>query len=110
MCLDTAHAFESGILPDYSKKSIDEFSKKIDKLIGFDKILAVHLNDSKTPSFSNKDRHENIGEGMIGKEGIKNFINHKDFKKLPFLLEVPGFDDNGPDKKNIDIVKSLVVE
>lgn len=107
-CLDTAHAFEAGIFPDFSKEGVDDFSKKIDKLIGLENFWAVHLNDSKTPAGSNKDRHENIGEGLIGKEGFSNFLSHKEFSERPLILEVPGFDDNGSDKKNIEIVKKLV--
>jgi deoxyribonuclease-4 len=106
-CLDTAHAFEAGIVKEFSEKAVDEFSKEIDDLIGTDKLWAIHLNDSKTPAGSNKDRHENIGEGMIGREGFKNFLGNKSFSAKPLLLEVPGYDDEGPDKKNIEIVKKL---
>lgn len=106
-CLDTAHAFESGIFSDYSKEGVDDFFRKIDKFIGIDKLWAIHLNDSKTPSGSNKDRHENIGRGMIGENGFKNFLRHKEFSNKPLILEVPGYDDNGPDKKNIETVINL---
>lgn len=107
-CLDTAHAFESGIFSDFSQEGVDEFSQNIDRNIGLERLWAVHLNDSKTPSGSNKDRHENIGQGLIGEQGFLNFLTHKEFSKRPLILEVPGFDDNGPDKKNIEIVKKLI--
>jgi deoxyribonuclease-4 len=108
-CLDTAHAFESGIFVDFSKKGVSDFSKLIDKTIGKNLLWAIHLNDSKTPANSNKDRHENIGEGFIGKEGFYNFLNNPFFSKVPIILEVPGYLGNGPDKKNIQTVKSLMM-
>ncbi len=106
-CLDTAHAFESGILTDFSKEGISDFIKKIDNFIGKEKLWAIHLNDSKTPANSNKDRHENIGQGMIGRDGFSNFLSEKFFYSKPIILEVPGYDNNGPDKKNIEIVKKM---
>lgn len=106
-CLDTAHAFESGIFTDFSKKGVENFTEKIDKAIGLENLKVVHLNDSKTPAGSNKDRHENIGEGMIGKEAFSNFLKNAIFSKLPLILEVPGYNDEGPDKKNIETVKLL---
>ena len=108
VCIDTAHAFESGLLSDFSTAAIDVFMNKIHQEIGAHALWAVHLNDSKTPAGSKRDRHENIGEGYIGKEGLARFINHPAVRQVPLLLEVPGFDDAGPDKKNIDIVLSLI--
>lgn len=107
-CLDTAHAFESGILDDFSPKNIDRFFKKLDEKIGHENLWAIHLNDSKTPAGSNRDRHENIGEGYIGKEGLGNFLNFGKIAKIPLILEVPGFDGEGPDRKNISAVESLI--
>ncbi len=108
-CLDTAHAFAAGILTDFSVGGLDAFAEKIDRHIGLSKLWAIHLNDSKVPAGSNKDRHENIGEGFIGGEALGRFVTHPAFSQVPLLLEVPGFDDAGPDKKNIDIVKSFFV-
>lgn len=107
-CLDTAHIFESGVIESYSVENIRKLLRDIDSFLGKDKLCVIHLNDSKTPTGSNKDRHENIGEGYIGKEGFKNMALVKEFIKLPLIMEVPGFDDNGPDKKNIDIFKKIV--
>lgn len=106
-CLDTAHAFAAGILTDFSLEGLDAFAGDINRHIGLEKVWAVHLNDSKAPAASNKDRHENIGEGLIGGEALKRFVNHRAFSHIPMLLEVPGFENEGPDKKNIDIVKSF---
>ena len=107
-CYDTAHGFESGVLVDFSKPSLDKFTGELEKLIGLEKWWAIHANDSKTLQKSNKDRHENIGEGYIGQEAFSNMLRHPEFKTRPFILEVPGFDDNGPDKKNIDILRNLI--
>ncbi len=106
-CLDTAHAFESGILADFSKKGVSDFAKKIHDFIGKEKLWVIHLNDSKTPAGSNKDRHENIGQGKIGEDNFHNFLAEKFFCSKPLILEVPGYDDNGPDKKNVEIVKKM---
>lgn len=107
-CYDTAHGFESGVLEKYTPETVKKLKKDIDEKMGFEKLVAVHLNDSKTPYKSNADRHENIGEGYIGKAGIKAFVQNRDFQNVPWYLEVPGFDGNGPDKKNIDLVRKLV--
>ena len=69
-----------------------------------------HINDSCDPFGSLRDRHENIGEGSVGIDVFRNIINHDKLKNIPFIIETPGFDDNGPDKKNIDILKSLIQE
>ncbi|MEK7193451.1 MAG: deoxyribonuclease IV [Patescibacteria group bacterium] len=106
MCLDTAHAFESGMIPGYTEETVKELAGKIKKTVGFHRLVALHVNDSKTVFNSHHDRHENIGKGYIGLEGFQALARHKIFKKKPWILEVPGFDGNGPDKKNVDILKS----
>lgn len=106
VCLDTCHAFASG----YDIKTpigIKDVLKEFDEEIGLKNLVAIHANDSKFELGQNKDRHENIGDGFIGREGFENIINHPEFKDIPFLLEVPGFSDTGPDKENIDILKSI---
>ena len=106
VCLDTCHLFSAGFdLRDENKLSIfiDEFDKKI----GLHKLEVWHLNDSRDPLASNRDRHENIGEGSIGLEEFRLILNDPKLKHLPFIIETPGFDGNGPDKKNLDILKSL---
>ena len=109
VCIDTAHAFEAGYALN-NPLGLDMFVQHLEKYIGIDNILILHLNDSKTKLGSNHDVHANIGEGFIGKTGIKNVINHPKLKHLPLILEVPGFDGHGPDKQNIEIVKSLLIE
>lgn len=90
VCLDTCHIFSAGydIINDLDAV-LDEF----DRIIGLDRIKAIHLNDSKMPFASNKDRHEKIGEGTLGLEGITRLINHPKLKHLPYNLETPNETD-----------------
>jgi deoxyribonuclease-4 len=105
VCLDTAHAFESGIVK-YDAAEFGAFIDKVDKEIGLENVVAIHANDSKTLWNSHNDRHENIGEGHIGLSGFKVIAEEKRLWDKVWLLEVPGFDNEGPDKKNVDILKS----
>ncbi len=106
VCFDTAHAYESGIVKEYSATEIKRFVDEWDKEIGLENIVAIHANDSKTPWNSHNDRHENIGEGYIGLAGFKALAQEKRLWDKSWLLEVPGFRNEGPDKKNMDILKS----
>lgn len=105
ICLDTQHAFAAGY-DLRSKKGLDEILSELDQEIGMERLIVIHANDSLSALGSNRDRHANIGEGLIGLEGFKNMLHHKALKDLPFILEVPGFPD-GADKDNIQILKSL---
>ena len=79
ICLDTAHAFEAGY--DLSRKEgIEQALESFDRTIGLKRLHLLHLNDSKTPLGSRKDRHWHIGEGYIGKEGFRDLINHPSIK------------------------------
>jgi len=86
ICIDSCHLYSSGydIVND-----LDGVLNEIDRKIGLDRLKAIHLNDSKVEFASNKDRHEVIGEGTIGKGAIVNMINHPKLKNLPFNLETP---------------------
>ena len=106
VCLDTQHLFAAGhniIEKDGLQLAIAEF----DEQIGLSKLVAVHANDSKTPLASGVDRHDNIGQGNMGLDGFRVIMGNKAFADIPFLLEVPGNDGNGPDKANIDVLKEL---
>ena len=107
VCLDTAHAFEAGYNFTTSE-GLEMWVSEIEKTIGIDKVELFHLNDSKTPLGSGRDNHQNIGDGYIGEAGIKMLVNHPKFSHLPLILEVPGLEGMGPDKTNIDRVKSLL--
>ena len=106
ICLDTAHLFESGV--DFTKTNIlDEFMHNLHSLGLAKQISCIHLNDSKTPFDSHRDMHANLGEGEIGIDGLRLFVNYPDISHLPLILEVPGENKTGPDKRNIDLAKSL---
>ncbi|HTY40008.1 MAG TPA: deoxyribonuclease IV, partial [Candidatus Paceibacterota bacterium] len=107
VCFDTAHAFEAGVVESYSKENIARLAAEIKKTVGWERLLAIHANDSKTAFNSKHDLHENIGKGYIGAAAFRNLLAHKGFQDVPFLLEVPGADGNGPDKKNVDLLKEL---
>ena len=107
VCLDTAHSFESGLIEKYSKEELAALEKKIIKILGKDKLVSLHVNDSKTIFNSHHDKHENIGDGFLPKGAFQNLANNKLFASIPWLLETPGLDGMGPDKINIDRLKAL---
>lgn len=101
VCLDTCHVFDAGydIVND-----LDGVLKRFDDVIGLQWLKAVHLNDSKNPLGSHKDRHEKIGQGFIGADAIKRIITHPSLKNLPFYLETPNELDGYA--KEIQLLKS----
>lgn len=86
VCLDTCHVYDAGydIVND-----LDGVLNKFDEVIGLDRLKAIHINDSKNPFSSHKDRHEKIGDGSIGLEAFTRIINHPKLRNLPFFLETP---------------------
>lgn len=106
VCLDTCHLHAAGY-DLRTQKRFEEFLEVFDAKVGIERLELWHLNDSKDPFGSFRDRHENIGEGQVGKEVFKNIFMHPKTKHLPCIIETPGFDDLGPDKKNLDILKNL---
>ena len=106
VCLDTQHAFAAGY-DVKTKEGLEATLSEFDAEVGLDRLVAVHANDSKCPLAGGVDRHENIGEGHIGLDGFLNLMSHPAFRDVPFLLETPGFDKEGPDRRNVEILKSL---
>ncbi len=86
VCLDTCHIWDSGY--DIVNR-LDDVIAEFDRIIGLNRLKAVHLNDSKNECGSHKDRHEKIGDGKIGLDAIVRIINHPALKNLPFILETP---------------------
>ena len=101
ICLDTCHLNDSGIDINNFDKYLDEF----DKLIGIDKIGCIHINDSKNPINSHKDRHENIGFGTIGFENLINVIYNERLKNIPKILETPYINKKVPYKEEIEMIR-----
>ncbi|MGN0162645.1 MAG: deoxyribonuclease IV [Candidatus Ornithomonoglobus sp.] len=86
VCFDTCHVYDGG----YDiVNSLDGVLEEFDRIIGIERLKAVHINDSKNPIGSHKDRHERIGKGFIGTEAFERIINHPYLKGLPFYLETP---------------------
>ena len=106
VCLDTEHAYAARY-DVASEAGLAAAMAEFDHEIGLEKLVAVHANDSKIPLGGGVDRHENIGEGHIGLEGFETIMRHPAFRDVPFLLEVPGFEGDGPDKQNVDILRQL---
>ena len=106
VCLDTEHTFAAGYdiaTPDGMKQTIAEF----DAEIGIENLAVVHANDSKMELGSERDRHENIGDGHIGYDGFHTILAEPAFAGRSFLLEVPGIEGDGPDEENIRRLKRI---
>lgn len=102
VCLDTCHVNDGG----YDVvNNLDGVIEEFDRVIGLDRLKAVHLNDSKNPLGAHKDRHEKIGKGYIGSEAIERIINHPALRNLPFFLETPNEIDGYAEE--IAFLKSL---
>lgn len=103
VCWDTCHIYDAGydIVND-----LDGVIEHFDEVIGLDKLHAIHINDSKNPFKSHKDRHEKIGQGSIGLETFEKIINHPKLRHLPFYLETPQ-DDNDGYKAEIELLRSI---
>jgi deoxyribonuclease-4 len=106
LCLDTAHLFEAGFdlrTPDGLEAALAD----LDSTCGLDRLVCLHLNDSKTPLGSNRDRHENIGDGDLGLDAFGRLVNHPALADLPGILEVPGVTGDGPDRDNVQRLLAL---
>jgi len=105
VCLDSCHLFVSGV--DVTDAATwNALLCDLDRRIGLDRLRALHANDAKAPLGSNRDRHDNIGEGMIG-EGLGVFLAHPKLQGLPVVLEVPGADGKGPNADEIRKLREL---
>lgn len=102
VCLDTCHVSDGGY--DITN-DLDFVLSEFDRIIGIDKLKALHLNDSKNPLGAHKDRHEKIGDGYLGIETFKKIVNHPYLKTLPMILETPNDFDGY--KKEIEILRGL---
>lgn len=107
VCLDTAHLFEAG----YDLRQPggwDAAVAGVERWISLQQVLAVHLNDSKTPLGSRVDRHAGIGQGHLGKEAFRPIINDDRFANTPGCLETPKSNDLHEDSENLAVLRSLM--
>lgn len=106
LCLDTAHLFAAG-WDIRTPSGVDAMVRAAGRVIGLRRVRALHFNDTKAGLGSHLDRHENIGEGEIGRAGFKAILAHPALEDLPAFIETPGFEQEGPDRRNIALLKRL---
>ncbi len=106
VCVDTCHLFASGY-DLRTNAEVDKTLEKFDNAIGLRELKFIHLNDSKGPLGSNLDRHEHIGLGSIGAEGLAAFLNHRAIRGLPVIMETP-IDKKRGDEQNLKVVLGIV--
>ncbi len=102
VCLDTCHIHDGG----YDLNNFDEILNNFDEIIGLDKLLVIHLNDSKNIKGAHKDRHENIGYGEIGFDVLSYIAHHPRLSHIPKILETPYYEGKAPYKKEIEMIKN----
>ncbi len=106
-CLDTCHVFAAGY--DFrSREGYEAMMAEFDRILGLDRLKAIHLNDSKHPLGSRKDRHEHIGKGHIGLDGFRWLVNDARLQSIPMVLETPKSPDMHEDVENLRVLRSLV--
>jgi deoxyribonuclease-4 len=105
LCLDTAHAYLAGY-DIATKEGLDAMLEELDRLIGLSLLKVIHLNDAKGKLGTRHDRHDHIGKGNIGLEGMRRIINHPKLRNLPFILETPKKTEED-DVVNLSLVRKL---
>jgi deoxyribonuclease-4 len=105
ICLDSCHLYASGC-DVTDRDELGRLLAEIDSTFGLDRVRALHANDSKAPLGSNRDRHDNILDGVMG-EKLGVFLSHPAFQELPAVLEVPGPDGHGPDAAEVTKLREL---
>jgi deoxyribonuclease-4 len=109
ICLDTAHLYAAGWdlqAPEGVEAMLGAFQEQV----GLGRLRLLHLNDTQAPRGSLRDRHENIGAGRIGLAGFRALVSHPRLASLCGIIETPGFGDQGPDRRNLEVLKSLRAE
>jgi deoxyribonuclease-4 len=105
VCLDSCHWWASGV-DVTDPAALGAAVRELDERIGLDRLRILHVNDSKTPLGSNRDRHDSVGKGLIG-AGLGTFVAHPAFQELPAVLETPGPDGHGPDAAEVKRLRRL---
>ncbi|WP_428939265.1 deoxyribonuclease IV [Fontivita pretiosa] len=108
VCLDTAHLFAAGY--DFRGRKYAAFRRQLEKTVGLRRIKVLHLNDSKKPLGSRVDRHDHIGQGLIGLNGFRPFVRDQAFSDVPKILETPKArtaDGRDWDEVNLQTLRSL---
>src|SRR6185295_4648052 len=105
-CLDCCHLLASGF-EIRTREALAEVVDEFDAKVRLDRLLCLHVNDSKVPLGSNRDRHANLGDGELGRKGLRPFLSEPRFDGLPALIETPGPDGKGPDRREVRTAKRL---
>ncbi|CAA9471497.1 MAG: Endonuclease IV, partial [uncultured Solirubrobacteraceae bacterium] len=106
VCLDSCHLLASGY-DVRTAAGLSEVLDDFDRVVGLERLGSLHLNDSQTPFGSNRDRHANIGEGEIGREGCAAWLSEPRFDGLPCVMETEGKDGKGPNVADLDLAREL---
>ena len=102
VCFDTCHTNDAG----YNLNDFDNVLDEFDRIVGLNRLLVIHLNDSKNPIGAHKDRHENIGYGEIGFDVLYKVVTNPRLEGIPFILETPYFNEKPPYKQEIEMLRS----
>ena len=102
VCFDTCHTNDAG----YNIHDVDGTIDEFDRVIGLDKLLVMHINDSKNPIAAHKDRHENVGYGYIGFETLNKYMHHPKLDNIPKILETPYVEEKPPYKEEIAMFRN----
>ncbi len=105
MCLDTAHAFAAG-LPVHTEQGLEEVLGNLQRTVGQRRLRLIHANDSRYPFAARHDRHQHLGQGYLGREAFRRLLNHPRLKRLPFIMETPGTEED--DKRNMRTLRRLL--
>jgi deoxyribonuclease-4 len=106
LCLDSCHLLASGY-DIRTPAGMDELAAEIDEKAGLERVGSLHLNDSQTPLGSNRDRHANVGEGELGRDGCAAFLSSPALQELPCVLETPGENRSGPSREEVALAMKL---
>ena len=106
VCLDTCHINDNGM----KVAEFDDILADFDRILGLDKLLVVHVNDTKNPIGAHKDRHENIGYGYLGFETLNKVVHHPLLRGIPMILETPYYNEKPPYKKEIEMLRKQSFE
>ena len=104
VCMDTCHISDAG----YDLNNFDSILDEFDEKVGLNRLLVIHINDSKNPTGAHKDRHENIGYGYLGFDILYKIVNHPRLNGIPKILETPYYNEKAPYKQEIEMLRSGV--
>jgi deoxyribonuclease IV len=106
VCIDCCHLFATGVQAG-DEEALAGFVDELDEKVGLDRLVALHVNDSKVPLGANRDRHASMGTGEMGNRGVANFLSEPRFEGLPAVLETAGPSGAGPDREEVNAAKRL---